>query len=441
MKFDFEKLKKIPIFKNVDFEDPRSRRRVGMAFLAFALVLIVLVVNLIPTSGKPETSAETAQDERPLLEIPQGQDKDAVLQSEDMIEARSRLAPGNRNIFEESERVNDVNPLAMFTEQDSAPLDTAMLAETQSTEGNTPFEESDNRESRRRRALSVFGLEDDDHVTPETSKDASETKPAKEDRRKRAEEAFGMGSGGSAPQQRTTPATASSAKPKAAAPKKTTPQTNRGPATAMAEPQAQPVDEEPEPVKVRRSGGVQSLGGDFYTIEGISSLDTESQYVTEDKDHPYRVTFTRSQKIRSGDRVSLRILEDMVVGDLLIPKNTHLYGTCTVSDRLRITVSSIEINKKFYSLGYSAYDSDGGEGIYCPDSNAAQVIDQTSQQVISSAASTAATAASSAMGSLGAMSIGSTVGALTNAGARLISGKGGATVEVNSGYVFYLLKD
>ena len=65
--------------------------------------------------------------------------------------------------------------------------------------------------------------------------------------------------------------------------------------------------------------------------------------------------------------VSVRLLEDMVVGGTLIPKNTHLMAMCAISERLNLTVSSVEMNSKIYQLGYEAYDTDGGKGIYCPD--------------------------------------------------------------------------
>ena len=101
--------------------------------------------------------------------------------------------------------------------------------------------------------------------------------------------------------------------------------------------------------------------------QGFSSLSTDDDKVPTDERYPFECMFVRAEKVRNGSRVSVRLLEDMVVGGTLIPKNTHLMAMCAISERLNLTVSSVEMNSKIYQLGYEAYDTDGGKGIYCPD--------------------------------------------------------------------------
>ena len=133
-------------------------------------------------------------------------------------------------------------------------------------------------------------------------------------------------------------------------------------------------DEEPASVigtdaPVRRTSAMSTLDADAGS--GFSSLgDAAEETVSENEEYPFECMFVRAEKLRSGSRVSVRLLEDMVVGGTLIPKNTHLMAMCSIDDRLQLTVSSVEMNSRLYSLGYEAYDTDGGRGIYCPDLNA-----------------------------------------------------------------------
>lgn len=116
---------------------------------------------------------------------------------------------------------------------------------------------------------------------------------------------------------------------------------------------------------IRRSSAMSTL--DTNPGQGFSSLSMDDDKVPTDVQYPFECMFVRAEKIRNGSRVSVRLLEDMVVGGTLIPKNTHLMAMCAISGRLNLTISSVEMNSKIYQLGYEAYDTDGGKGIYCPD--------------------------------------------------------------------------
>lgn len=118
-------------------------------------------------------------------------------------------------------------------------------------------------------------------------------------------------------------------------------------------------------VQVRRSSAMSSL--DTNPGSGFTSLSDDDGSILADERHPFGCMFVRAEKLRDGSRVSVRLLEDMVVGGTLIPKNTHLMAMCAISGRLNLTISSVEMNSRIYQLGYEAYDTDGGKGIYCPD--------------------------------------------------------------------------
>ncbi len=191
-------------------------------------------------------------------------------------------------------------------------------------------------------------------------------------------------------------------------------------------------DDEPASVigtdaPVRRTSAMSTLEADAGS--GFSSLgDAGEETVTENGDYPFECMFVRAEKLRSGSRVSVRLLEDMVVGGTLIPKNTHLMAMCSIDDRLKLTVSSVEMNSRIYSLGYEAYDTDGGRGIYCPDLNA-----DARRNVKSRGLSTLSGTLSSRLGRIASDAV--------QTGVSIAQTKSGeVTVSVPAGYRFFIVR-
>ena len=78
-----------------------------------------------------------------------------------------------------------------------------------------------------------------------------------------------------------------------------------------------------------------------------------------------KAVIDQKQKFRTGDKIQLRILEAGIYGQFGIPKNTLLYGICSISsNRLYINISSINLNGKVIPSSLSVYDLDGIPGIY-----------------------------------------------------------------------------
>ncbi len=164
----------------------------------------------------------------------------------------------------------------------------------------------------------------------------------------------------------------------------------------------------------------------------ISSLDDDFddaavQY--EGAKRPFRCMFVRDQKITSGQRVTLRLLEDYVEGGVRIPANTHLAAICKIGDRLELQVRSLEMNGRIIPLALDAYDTDGLQGIYCPETSAVK----NSRQATNDAISTAGTTFGGLVGDLASTVI--------RTGATIAkSASGEVSVSVVSGYEFYLVK-
>lgn len=193
-------------------------------------------------------------------------------------------------------------------------------------------------------------------------------------------------------------------------------------------PQEEPVNLGKEKVVARQSGVISSLddGFDDFSSGGISSLDGPVETLETDAGHPFKCMFVREEKIESGQRVSVRLLEDMLVGNTLIPRNTHLMAVCTIGSRLEMKVTSIEMNGRIYTLNYEAYDNDGMKGIYCPDVDT-QAKDQARTGGLS-------------MGRRSVTKMGAVASEIAGVGitiAESVSNK--RAVKVPQGYTFYLV--
>ena len=161
----------------------------------------------------------------------------------------------------------------------------------------------------------------------------------------------------------------------------------------------------------------------------ITTLDDEPSEGVGYGIRPFRCMFVRDQKIKSGQRVTVRLLEDYVDGSVRIPANTHLSAICKIGERLELSVRSLELNGRIVPLLLEAYDSDGLQGIYCPETSAAKNARKASNDAISAAGTT--------FGGL----VGDLASTVLRTGASIArSASGEVSVSVVSGYEFYLVK-
>ena len=164
----------------------------------------------------------------------------------------------------------------------------------------------------------------------------------------------------------------------------------------------------------------------------ISSLDDDVEDAAvqyEGAKRPFRCMFVRDQKLTSGQRVTLRLLEDYVADGVRIPANTHLAAICKIGDRLELQVRSLEMNGRIIPLALDAYDTDGLQGIYCPETSSGKASAQARNDAISTAGTT--------FGGL----VGDIASTVIRTGASIArSASGEVSVSVVSGYEFYLVK-
>lgn len=161
----------------------------------------------------------------------------------------------------------------------------------------------------------------------------------------------------------------------------------------------------------------------------ISTLDDEPSEGVSYGLRPFRCMFVRDEKLKKGQRVSLRLLEDYTDGGVRIPANTHLQAICDIGDRLQLSVRSLELGGRIVPLALEAYDTDGLKGIYCPETSSSRASRKASDEAISTAGQT--------FGGL----VGDIASTVLRTGASIAkSATGELSVSVVSGYEFYLVK-
>ena len=76
-------------------------------------------------------------------------------------------------------------------------------------------------------------------------------------------------------------------------------------------------------------------------------------------------------KAVDGSRVRLRLLDDVEIGGMSVPKGTYLYATMSGFSKQRVKgkVGSVFVGDQIKIINLSIYDTDGLEGLYVPSSS------------------------------------------------------------------------
>lgn len=72
----------------------------------------------------------------------------------------------------------------------------------------------------------------------------------------------------------------------------------------------------------------------------------------------------------AGSRIRLRLLEPIMAGNVMIPKDTYLYALITgfSGQRVALTIKTILYNDQLLPVKLAVYDQDGLDGLYVPNS-------------------------------------------------------------------------
>jgi len=113
---------------------------------------------------------------------------------------------------------------------------------------------------------------------------------------------------------------------------------------------------------------------DFYSLDDLS---------VENNQNAIEAVVHETQTLVNGSAIKLRLINDVYVNGVLIPKDNFLFGTASVDgERLNIKINSIRYMKSLFPVELSVYDIDGMEGIYIPGAIARDVTKQSADRAI-----------------------------------------------------------
>jgi len=123
-----------------------------------------------------------------------------------------------------------------------------------------------------------------------------------------------------------------------------------------AEIKPQPEPEEP-PAEVKK---VDNLNASYFNTVG-----------NEDENiNLIKAMVDENLKVVDGSRIRIRLLDDVVINDVMIPKNSYLYALVSGfgAQRVRAKIETILVGDNLIKVDLTIYDIDGIEGFYVPES-------------------------------------------------------------------------
>lgn len=84
-----------------------------------------------------------------------------------------------------------------------------------------------------------------------------------------------------------------------------------------------------------------------------------------------------TQTVKNGSHLKLRLLNDVYINGMLVPKDNFLFGEVSINDqRLAVEISSITFHHSVFPVQLSVYDVNGLAGIHIPDEIGRDVVKQ-----------------------------------------------------------------
>ncbi len=154
-------------------------------------------------------------------------------------------------------------------------------------------------------------------------------------------------------------------------------------ATQQAVPQeaTEPVETNDKPVKAEGSvsvneRSVKALSEEDEAQEVVKKVKVTSDYfntLRENDPEPNLIKAIVDEDVKAvdGSRVRLRLLDDIEINEVIVPKGTYIYAIMNGfgSQRVKGNVKSILVNDELIKVNLSLYDTDGLEGLYVPGSS------------------------------------------------------------------------
>lgn len=111
----------------------------------------------------------------------------------------------------------------------------------------------------------------------------------------------------------------------------------------------------------------------FYSLDDLTAVNETSNAI--------EAVIHETQTLVNGSTVKLRLVNDVYINGILIPKDNFLFGTASLNgERLNIKISSIRFRNSLFPVELSVYDMDGIDGIYIPGAITRDVVKQSADR-------------------------------------------------------------
>lgn len=125
-----------------------------------------------------------------------------------------------------------------------------------------------------------------------------------------------------------------------------------------------------------KEGAVNALSDDDDAQTVVKAKRPSSSYfntLAENEPEPSLIKAIIDEDIKAvdGSRVRLRLLDDVEINDVYLPKGSYLYATMSGFGQQRVkgTVKSLMVSDELVKVNLTLYDTDGMEGLYVPSSS------------------------------------------------------------------------
>lgn len=117
----------------------------------------------------------------------------------------------------------------------------------------------------------------------------------------------------------------------------------------------------------------------FFTAAGNEGVNNKNSI---------RACVYQTVTLTSGKELQIRLLEPMQAGNILIPANSIITGACRIgSERMEVTIGSIQYAGNIIPVELQVYDLDGQRGISVPNSDEIRAAKEIASQMAQSAGS------------------------------------------------------
>ncbi|OJW77760.1 MAG: conjugative transposon protein TraM [Bacteroidetes bacterium 46-16] len=111
----------------------------------------------------------------------------------------------------------------------------------------------------------------------------------------------------------------------------------------------------------------------FYSLTGATAI--------EDSQNAIQAVIHETQTVVDGSTVKLRLVNDIFINGVRIPKDNFLFGVASLrGERLSIKINSVRFGNSLFPVELSVYDMDGLDGIYIPGAITRDVAKQSADR-------------------------------------------------------------